>query len=120
MPEGPADELVEAAESLSIRAAVEGFSERRVSLVRRVLNEWRQQLIDLTGRNNLLRYRDLRLGTLDLTAGDQETLTQLLRGRPVRISHLFPNPEEKDPPTRRARAIHKKAKENFEERGLET
>ena len=28
--------------------------------------EWKSALIDLTSRNNLLRYRDLQHGTLDL------------------------------------------------------
>lgn len=105
------------------------------------IDSWKRQLIDLGGRNTLLYFRDLRRGTLDLSAGTESrnggqpsllppaedsstpidrSLEQLLSGRPVRLSQLFPDPDPQSDAARRARAIHAKARENDEERGLET
>ena len=44
----------------------------------------------------------------------------LLLGKATRVSALFPDAEQRDQVLRRVRTIHNKAKENFEERGLET
>ena len=41
-----------------------------MELVQRAVKEWTHALVDLGGRNNLLRYRDLKQGTLDLTQGE--------------------------------------------------
>ncbi len=38
----------------------------RQRLVRQAIEDWKRQLIDLGGRNNLLYFRDLKVGTLDL------------------------------------------------------
>ena len=40
--------------------------------------------------------------------------------RSTRVSALFADPEQREQVLRRVRTIHNKAKENFEERGLET
>ncbi len=109
-----------AATADELRATVEGFGKRRLDLVRRAAHEWRNQLVDLGARNNLLRYRELKRGTLELTPADPQAIEALLRGRSVRLSRLFPNVEELDTARRRVRVIHKKEKENFEERGIET
>jgi very-short-patch-repair endonuclease len=100
--------------------AVEGFSKRRVELVQKRAKEWRQALEDLGGRNNLLSYRDLRAGTLDLTNADKRALAALLQSKAVKTSALFPDLEERGAQLKRIRTIHKKARENYEERGLET
>jgi hypothetical protein len=99
---------------------VEGFTKQRVELVQKAVKEWTAQLVDLGGRNNLVHYRDLRQGTLDLTAAAHRPLSALLQNKTVKVSALFPDPDERDALLRRARTIHNKAKENFEERGLET
>src|SRR3954454_20834431 len=99
--------------------AVEGFSERRASLVRRAVAQWRQKLIDVTGRNNLLRFRELKLGTVDVSSVPPAILISLLQGKPVRSSHLA-SEELRQDVVRRLRAVYKKAKENFEERGIDT
>lgn len=44
----------------------EALNDRR-QRVERAVREWVHQLMDLTGRNQLLYYRDLKLGTLDLS-----------------------------------------------------
>jgi very-short-patch-repair endonuclease len=77
-------------------------------------------LIDLGGRNNLLNYRDLKRGTLDLTTAHHGALAALLQGRGTKISALFPGDAEREGAMPRARAIFRKAAENFEERGVDT
>jgi very-short-patch-repair endonuclease len=89
-------------------------------LVQRAVADWKSVLVDLGGRNNLLHYRDLKRGTLDLTLADPEVVSELLFGKTVRVSALYPDPEQREQMLRRVRTIHNKAKENFEERGLET
>ena len=113
----------------------------RKRLVSEAIDSWKRQLIDLGGRNTLLYFRDLRRGTLDLSSETESrdgrqpsllppaadaskptdrSLERLLSGRPVRLSQLFPDPEAQSDAARRARAIRAKARENDEERGLET
>ena len=93
---------------------------RRAGLVQKAATDWKNALVDLGGRNNLLHYRDLKLGTFDLTAADRDVVSGLLLGKATRVSALFDDPEQRDQMLRRVRTIHNKAKENFEERGLET
>ncbi|MFL5963285.1 MAG: AAA domain-containing protein [Gaiellaceae bacterium] len=99
---------------------VEGFTKRRVELVQRAVKEWTAALIDLGGRNNLLRYRDLKAGTLDLTNASTIAVAAFLQGKPIKTSSLFVDPEERARNARRLRTIANKAKENYEERGLDT
>jgi hypothetical protein len=47
---------------------------------------WTGQLVDLTARNNLLYYRDLKVGTLDLGDVRAGLLTDLLSGRIIVLS----------------------------------
>ena len=92
----------------------------RAGLVLRAARDWKNALVDLGGRNNLLHYRDLKLGTVDLTAADREVVGGLLLGKVTRVSALFADPVQREQVLRRVRTVHNKAKENFEERGLET
>ena len=106
------------------------------------VSTWVKQLIDLGGRNRLLYYRDLKVGTLDLTplaAASSERFDDLLAGNVVMLSQLVPpsqlelldedsaqseavqpSPSDIERYLRRARALVAKRKENYEERGLET
>jgi very-short-patch-repair endonuclease len=93
-------------------------TEPLVRLVRRAIREWTTQLMDVSGNNTLLCYRDLKAGTLDLGTADEVALTDILCGEKVRLSNAFP--ADRGGAARRARAIKAKADENFEERGLET
>jgi hypothetical protein len=93
---------------------------RRAGLVQKAARDWKNALVDLGGRNNLLHYRDLKLGTLDLTRADREVVSGLLLGKATGVSALFSDPDQREQVLRRVRTIHNKAKENFEERGLET
>src|SRR3954468_12098389 len=90
-------------EDASLPDVVEGFTKRRVELVQRAVKEWTAALIDLGGRNNLLRYRDLNAGTLDLTAASPPALSALLQGKATKASKLFPAPEEHERNLRRLR-----------------
>ena len=95
-------------------------SQVRRDVVGRVVKEWINDLVDLGGRNNLLHYRDLRSGTLDLDGADPVAIESLLKGRTVRLTTCFDDEQAKRDAVRRARAIHRKAKENYEERGIST
>lgn len=95
-------------------------SARRTALVERAVEQWKHDLIDLGGRNNLLHYRELKLGTLELTGLESRALVSLLRGHAVRVTSLFDSEEEADDGLRRVRTIYAKAKENLDERGVET
>ncbi len=95
---------------------------RRRSIVDRAAAAWSSQVVDLGGRNTLLYYRDLRVGTLDLTPSatvDATGVRMLLMGRSVRLSQLVV-PEELPASAKRARTIAAKAAENYDERGLQT
>ncbi|TSD95366.1 DUF4011 domain-containing protein [Skermania sp. ID1734] len=92
-------------------------SSRRADLVRAAVGTWRGQLIDLSWRNQLLYYRDLRYGTLDLADADFVMVEQLLGGKSVRLSRMFRRSLFADR-LKRARTIRNKAREASEERGI--
>lgn len=96
----------------------------RQRLVAQAIKEWVNQLVDLSGRNRLLFYRTLTRGTMELTEADELPLGRLLDGRRVTLSDLYPpmpdKPNRLDDARKRARVIHAKAVEHFEERGIET
>src|SRR5207244_7998674 len=50
----------------------------RVGRVRQGVRAWTGQLVDLGGRNNLLYYRDLKRGTLDLALAAPSWTSALL------------------------------------------
>ena len=94
----------------------------RPEVVRRAAKTWSGQIIDLGGRNTLLFYKDLKVGTIDLTPSeeiDPPTIAALLDGRTVRLSQIVA-PNLLTPYARRARVVKARATENFEERGLQT
>ena len=86
----------------------------RSALISRAIKSWTDELIDLGGRNNLLNYRDLKRGTLDLSEDYTSDLPviKLLRGDKVRLSALFEEPAVLNDAVLRARTLYAKAKEN--------
>ena len=70
---------------------------------------WTGQLVDLTARNNLLFYRDLKVGTLDLGDVAPDHLMDLLAGRTIVLSRLFPDEEARAGALKRARAVRNRA-----------
>src|SRR2546426_2606112 len=83
-------------QDISLPDSVEGFTKRRVELVQRAVKEWTGALIDLGGRNNLLHYRDLKAGTLDLTGAAPRAVGGLLQGKTIKTSTLFSDSEERE------------------------
>ena len=92
----------------------------RASRVRAAIATWKAQLIDLGGRNTLLYYKDQKVGTLDLTNADPAAIDALLAGRSIRLATLFSDATRRLDAAKRARRIHAKAREHFEERGILT
>jgi very-short-patch-repair endonuclease len=88
--------------------------------VGKAVTGWKNALIDLGGRNNLVHFRDLKVGTLDLTMANPDVVSNLLLGKTVRVSALFRDTGVSEQILRRVRALHNKSKENSEERGLDT
>jgi very-short-patch-repair endonuclease len=104
------------------RRNADGVDPARVAAVERAQQVWTGQLVDLGGRNTLLYYRDLKVGTLDLSPGsgaDPVAVEQLLGSHTMALSTLFADDSRADA-SKRARTIRAKATENFEERGLRT
>jgi hypothetical protein len=100
------------------RVAEKYGSDSRARLVARAVSGWVDQLTDLSARNNLLYYRDLRRGTLDLGNASAGPRERLLGGRPVRCSQLFLDPGQRDDAVARLKEIHRKIRELDEERGI--
>ncbi len=81
---------------------------------------WQRELVDLGGRNNLLWYRDLPSGTLDLSTAHPSGVAKLLAGGSARLSDLVREQAALDEARRRARLIRAKTTELREERGIAT
>lgn len=97
----------------------------RIHALRRAVEHWRAQLINVDGRNRLLNYRDLAAGTIDLTPSQNETLDasaldRLLSGATVRMSALFPGDDAQEDARRRLGTIRKRAQLLTEEKGIDT
>src|SRR4051812_6270732 len=86
--------------------------------LKQALDRWQKSLIDTGGRNPLLYFRDLKVGTLDLGDTPSAARSRFLSGATVKLSDFFPTPEALAQATKRATAVYKKARERFEEWGL--
>lgn len=96
----------------------------RLAKVNAARQTWIRQLVDMSRRNNLLYFRDLKIGTLDLTGVPADMMQRVLQSGSrangaVSVADLLP-------PERRAQGfaalgeISAGARSNFEERGLDT
>ena len=96
-------------------------TDARVRLVAAARQSWVNRLIDMSRRNNLLYFRHLKSGTIDLSSADLTHLDSLLSGSPVSISRLLQGAEE-DAHARDARFVNiaRRAMANLEEKGLQT
>ena len=95
------------------------ISEERRQTVETARQSWIRKLIDLSRRNNLLYFRPLKTGTLELTSASSERLRDLLIGESVSAAKLLPNLED-DLLAKILRDISRRALENSEEKGLST
>ena len=55
------------------------------------IGRWADEIAALGGNEHLTRFRDAKVGTLDLAAADDPTRKKLVEGEPVRVSRLFPH-----------------------------
>jgi hypothetical protein len=91
----------------------------RRQIVENARQSWIRKLIDLSRRNNLLYFRPLKTGTLDLTSAPSERLRDLLMGQSVALAKLAPELED-EALTKILRDIFRRALGNSEEKGLST
>lgn len=61
------------------------------SHITEAIERWAAEMADLGGAEPLTRFRDLKVGTLDLHGADPDVRRRLLDGEPVRVSRLFPH-----------------------------
>lgn len=92
----------------------------RSRLTSEAVSRWIDELTDLSAKNNLLYYRDLRRGTLDLAAADDNLRQRLLDGRTIRCSYLFPGPVPGADAAARLGSIYRNIRKLDEEYGLST
>ena len=96
------------------------ISPQRREAVDKARQTWIRKLIDLSRRNNLLYYRPLKTGTLDLSSADPLRIAALLSGtESVPISKLLPDHADESL-TSLLREIARRAQANSEEKGLQT
>lgn len=93
--------------------------DERARLVRQAVEKWIAQLIDLSRRNNLIYFKPLRTGTLELTDCDDQELDGLLHGKKLPLSVLVDAAEETEAAAK-LQEIRRRALANLEEKGLET
>jgi very-short-patch-repair endonuclease len=97
----------------------DGAKRERYAAVERVREGWIRRLIDLSRRNNLLYYRELKRGTLDFSHCNSKALKELLTGKTVPLIRLLPQAEELKAAAQ-VQGIRRRALANLEEKGLET
>ncbi|HYF66285.1 MAG TPA: DUF4011 domain-containing protein, partial [Herpetosiphonaceae bacterium] len=99
-------------------ASIDPSSEQSLA-VERARAGWIRSLIDLSRRNNLLYFRDLPSGTLEIPPPAPALLARLLSGERVTFARLLG--EDRDDRTEtRLRTIARRALTNLEEKGVET
>ena len=91
----------------------------RTEIVDSAREAWIRRLIPTTRNNNLLYFRELQTGTLNLAEADSEALSELFRGEKLVLSRLVP-PGYDPRAGAKLREIVRKAQSNLEEKGLQT
>jgi hypothetical protein len=95
------------------------LNDNRKRIVDAARQQWIRKLIDPSRRNNLLYFRELKSGTLNLSSAPTETMAALLSGEPIPLQKLL----DKSGDGKGAdivREIKRKAQSNAEEKGLQT
>jgi hypothetical protein len=98
---------------------VSQIPDARWQIVENARQSWMRKLIDLSRRNNLLYFRPLKTGTLELTSAPSERLHDLLMSQSVAVAKLAPDLED-EALTKILRDIFRRAQANSEEKGLST
>ncbi len=94
-------------------------SDMRAKLVEAAKTVWIERLMDTSRRNNLLYFRDLQKGTIDLSKADPELIYKLFEGEKVATRRLFPTDGD-GKENKKFVEIRRKAQTNLEEKGLKT
>lgn len=94
-----------------------------IDRVEQAAARWSRQLVDESGRNQLVNFRDGQ-GILQLLPSsddgtDETVLERLIDGRTVRFSKLMPGPT-RAPAQRVLQRIHRRSRDNREEKGIDT
>lgn len=95
------------------------LSGARRSAVDAARESWIRRLIDLSRRNNLLFFRELKTGTVDLSQATGVAMLPFLQGDSVPLSD-FVSHDAIPEVAAKIREIRRRALSNLEERGLET
>jgi hypothetical protein len=93
---------------------------RREDIVRAAVTRWTSELVDLSRRNNLLYFKDLKTGTLDFADADGAVLTKFLTGTKVRASLLFTDERTFARARKSLLELRRRTRSLAEERGIET
>ena len=97
--------------------------EKLLGKIERAVKDWTAQLVDLTGNNRLLNFKESRTGgsiVFDRENINEVELGLLLGGFQVELSKLFLDTDATGRAARLARAARKTSITNYEERGLTT
>jgi very-short-patch-repair endonuclease len=105
--------------TVTIPTTTDSGASNRSSLVDRARQSWITRLIDTSRRNNLLFFRDLKTGTLDVTGCPAEAIDEIISGKDVSFHALWPE-HDLTAFAAKAREIARRAMSNEEERGLQT
>lgn len=91
-------------------------NEPRAASVRAARATWIERLTDTTRRNNLLYFRELKVGTIALDSAKKDHIDALLAGESVSLAKLTNDPKL----VSNFKQIARKAQSNLDEKGLET
>lgn len=100
--------------------AIPKVDPRRRAKVDAARDGWIRALIDKSRRNNLLYFRDLKAGTLDLTGADSRAMERLLKQDEVPLSKLLPKDADLRMSEAKLGEVRARSVMNSEERGIET
>ena len=103
-------------------------------LIDKAVDKWKSQLVDFTGRNRLIYYKELKVGTLNLWEANPSRVAALFEGTKVRLSALYatsarsgddaagdePDQSRLDDATKRIRTVARLGLAHFEEKGIGT
>jgi hypothetical protein len=100
---------------------ISAISPERRAAVEAACRNWINRLIDPSRRNNLLFFRHLQEGTLDLSSAPMDTIGELVSPAcsPVKLTDLV-EPGDMVTAAAKLQEIRKRAIVNQEERGLDT
>jgi DNA polymerase III delta prime subunit len=90
------------------------------TLIEKACDQWIQELTDLSRRNNLLYYRELKVGTLELNKYNEKFLVDFFNGDKISINDLLSLKDNNPEIYRKVKIIQKRSKQNLEERGIDT